>query len=172
MVSAPGWHQKMDEKFLRAVAPRAAGNSPSATNRATVNSEHRLTFPKAGILRGHGSFAQVLSHRKSLQHGCTRLFSVVNLQIPPSLCRVGFAVKRPGTSVRRNHRRRMMREAYRMESHAFREFCAEHALSVDLVFLYDTTREPAAPTLDGMRDTMQKLLDGTRNQLERARGRS
>jgi ribonuclease P protein component len=169
MVSVRGWQRKMAEKFLHGGAPKAVGNLPSATKHVTDNQQVRLSLKKADILRGHGSFAGVFSRRNSVKRGCTKLFWTVTSQIPPSTCRVGFAVRKPGNSVKRNRRRRLMKEAYRHEFRPLAQYCAGRSLSLDLVFYYDAINEPQPPEFVSLRRDLHGMLQEVQAALEQAR---
>ncbi len=118
MDSVPAWRPRTDARFLPAVAQRAAGNSPSATNRATADSLPDNRLRKSDILRGYGSFRTVLSRQQSVRADGLRCYYAVLQKIPPGHVQVGFAVRRPTGSVERNRFKRLMREAYRTRWHA------------------------------------------------------
>ena len=121
MDSAPAWRPRMDARFLPAVAQRAAGSSPSATNRATADSLPDNRLRKSDILRGYGSFRAVLSRQQSVRADGLRCYYAVLQKIPPGHVQVGFAVRRPTGSVERNRFKRLMRESFRTRKHALQD---------------------------------------------------
>ncbi len=120
MDSAPAWRQRMDARFSPVVGPRAVGNSPSATNRATAEPLPDNRLRKSDILRGYGSFRAVLSQQQSIRADGLRCYHAVLQKIPPGHVQVGFAVRRPTGSVERNRFKRLLREAYRCSHHELR----------------------------------------------------
>jgi RNase P protein component len=157
MVSVPGWQPKMEERSLPDAVQKGAGNLPSATRPATVDSGQRYFLKKTDILRGFGAYTAVFGARSFVQHGCARLFYSISSEIPPFSCRVGFAVRKPGNSVHRNRRRRLMKEAYRHERSNIMRFCEQNRISIDMVFLYDTTREVNPPAGTAVADIFRCL---------------
>lgn len=50
---------------------------------------------------------------------------------------VGFAVRKPPSSVERNRLRRLLRESYRQRKHALLSLCQERSIALRCVFLID-----------------------------------
>jgi len=55
---------------------------------------------------------------------------------------VGFAVKKPGSAVRRNRLRRLLRESYRQRKNALTAWSNEQQLQIRCVFIIDAQKAP------------------------------
>ena len=93
-------------------------------------------LPKSSILRGHRSFARVLTRGKSITRAPIRCFYVVQVGGPESL-RVGFAVSRDVRgAVHRTHLRRLMREAFRRQKQTVLGILGRSSTSTEIVLMY------------------------------------
>lgn len=85
-------------------------------------------------------------------------------KIPPYQCTVGFAVRKPGSSVRRNRMRRLLREAYRQQKEHIESLCQEQELHLRCVFLIDGkrgARQSSYPEVRAAVGTILKTLQRT-----------
>jgi ribonuclease P protein component len=96
---------------------------------------------KAETLRGHGSFDRVFSRGRRLAGTLVQCVFLLEVSDHPSL-RAGYAVPHKAYhAVRRNRFRRLMREAYRLESSSLRSAVLVSKVSADLVFLFRPRKE-------------------------------
>lgn len=156
MDSVPVWPQRTDEKSLPAGVQRAAGSSPPVTSPSTGNPRSNR-IAKSEILRGYRSFGQVFSRGTHVKYRGIRLFYDIQREIPPYLCTVGFAVRKPRSSVLRNRLRRLLRESYRQRKHGLLEQCRELKIALRCVILIDASshKESSFHELD---DAVTSLL--------------
>ncbi|MCC6397214.1 MAG: ribonuclease P protein component [Bacteroidetes bacterium] len=91
---------------------------------------------REGTLRGHESFDRVFSEGRRVAGTLIHCMYLLEASDQPSL-RAGYAVSHAKYhAVRRNRLRRLMREAFRLESHPLRQAVVHHRVSADLVFLF------------------------------------
>jgi ribonuclease P protein component len=101
--------------------------------------EPQRSLSKAEILRGHEAFREVLTKGRRLQGNhilsyLQRINSQHNRAVP---VQVGFAVGRGVKSAaKRNHVRRLMREAYRLNKSILIKVAREKQKFLNIVFLY------------------------------------
>jgi ribonuclease P protein component len=91
---------------------------------------------REGTLRGFESFNRVFTGGRRVAGPLIQCVYLLESSRPPSL-RAGYAVSHKSyPAVRRNRLRRLMREAFRLESNPLREAVLHHRMSADLIFLF------------------------------------
>jgi len=91
---------------------------------------------REGTLRGHESFNRVFSGGRRVAGPLIQCVYLLETSGEPAL-RAGYAVShKTYRAVRRNRLRRLMREAFRLESAPLREAVLHHRVSADLIFLF------------------------------------
>jgi ribonuclease P protein component len=115
-------------------------------------------FAKHEHLRTPAEFQRVYDRRRSVSDSGLILYACEN---GLAYSRVGFSVsKKYGTAVQRNRLRRLFREAYRLTK-------AELPMGIDLVLI---PRKSEQPTLEGLKQSLMKLLKQVAKKLERDKG--
>lgn len=125
-------------------------------------SHNDLSLPRAKILRGRKNFKRLFEQDATI---CRRKFIDLRYQIVSNTsfdCLMGFIVKKSlGKAVKRNHMKRLLKEAYRHHQHKLSEYLKDArmtfhgvlmAKSIDLTFA-DVEKDVVA------------LLEEARNQL-------
>lgn len=106
----------------------------------------RLRLPRAAILRGKDRFQSLFSSSTVLRQPHVQLRFRVSPSTKPSQQTAFVVSKRHGNAVTRNRLKRQMREAYRKNQHSWRleselepNHNREHALSIDALFMIQTS---------------------------------
>ncbi|MBI4427568.1 MAG: ribonuclease P protein component [Ignavibacteriales bacterium] len=116
------------------------------------------------MLRGYRSFSKVISNGKSLFANPVRCYFVYDAGAE-TRTNIGFAVTRNvGKSSERNHIKRRMREAVRLDRHLLQEPTLPGG-SLDIVFLYVGDREATRISLKPIRTAIATLLARVRREL-------
>lgn len=71
---------------------------------------------------------------------------------------VGFAVKKPGSAVRRNRLRRLLRESYRQRKAELAAWSSVQRLQIRCVFLVDAQRI-SQPTFSSVDAAMARIIE-------------
>jgi len=120
---------------------------------------------KPDILRGHGSFAKVLSGGHSITCGQLRCFYLV-LEKSGSAVKAGFTVTRNiKNAVRRNRSKRLMREAWKMHSESIRKKAMNSEAEIQLLFFSRDPGENKVPHYRQFNDSMKELLEKLNERL-------
>jgi len=104
-----------------------------------MSSSHRYRLPRKNILRGKDNFQRMF---KEGIHFHAKTIDLKFLIFPDSSeeFRIGFvASKRLGNAVKRNHIKRIMREAFRLNQHILIEYCKSSNLGLHLVLIAKNT---------------------------------
>ena len=157
----------MVEKSLPAEEQRDAGNSLSVTNRDTVNPGHSFRFSKAEILRGYNSFGKVLHRSRVVQYRDVRCHYIIQEEIPPFVCKVGFAFRKTRNAVERNHLKRLFRESYRQQKSDLMKLCESRRIQLRCVFLADAREMRKAEGFETFFEITGELLRQVQKKVRR-----
>jgi len=78
---------------------------------------------------------------------------------------VGFAVKKPGTAVRRNRIRRLLREAYRQQKLPLLNSCEEKRVRLKCVFLLDAGKTEQVPSYHTVQMAVGIILEALQGRI-------
>jgi ribonuclease P protein component len=83
---------------------------------------------------------------------------VIHREIPPCICRVGFAVKRQKRAVRRNTARRLLRESFRLHKHVLAKACVSFGIGLKCVIMYSTPADKEDVKFRTVDDAMTRII--------------
>ena len=163
---APAWRRKTAVNLSPEGVQRVAGDLRSVTSPSTGKPQSH-TLPKSEILRGYRIFGRIMSRGTYVQSDAIRCYYDVQREIPPYQCMVGFAVKKPGSAVRRNRLRRLLRESYRQRKTELAELSSEHRFQLRCVFMIDAQKAPQ-PTFSSVDAAISRILEDLLTELKKA----
>lgn len=127
----------------------------------TASPERRFTLPKSQILRGRRNFEELFASSSFLAGSTVNLRYSASPDSSQNLL-VGFiAPKRIGNAVKRNHAKRLMREAYRLNQHILTKVPEINQIGLRFVFM---AKQADLTFTDVQKDVIQ-LLNTLRSQL-------
>ncbi len=114
-----------------------------------LNKALTYPLPRRSILRGKAAFDAVFKQGRTLTSGLVSFRFMARSSTSPGIT-AGFTVRRKsGGAVTRNRLKRLLREAYRLNQHAFSDAAAGFNVEINGVF---TALDPALTFAAAQRD--------------------
>ena len=134
---------------------KGRSNSPSTSNKD-------FSLPRAKILRGRKNFQRLFESDVTI---IRNPYINIRFRIYPdddAECLMGFIVKKKlGNAVKRNHVKRLMREAYRLNQHIIADAALANDICLHGAFLANTIEL----TFEQAEQNIKKLLSDVRDHI-------